>query len=86
MYLKSDTLLLANIFKNFRKMCLEIYDLGLIYWSSPGKMFLAPRLTWQAAFKKTKVELELFRDVDMLLMVKKGIRGGIWHSIKIYAN
>ena len=80
MYLKSDTLLLANIFKNFRKICLEIYELD------PGKMFLAPRLTWQAAFKKTKVELELFRDVDMLLMVKKGIRRGIWHSIKIYAN
>ena len=36
-------------------------------------------LAWQACLKKTEVELELLTDVDMLLMVEKGIRGGICH-------
>ena len=49
-------------------------------------MISAPGLAWQAAFKKTEVKLELLTDVDMLLMVKKGIRGGICHAIHGYAK
>ena len=37
-------------------------------------------------FKKTEVELELFTDVDMLLMVEKGIKGGICHAIHRYTE
>ena len=37
-------------------------------------------------FKKTEVELELLTDVDMLLMVEKGIRGGICHAIYRHAK
>ena len=56
LYLKSNALLLADVFKNFRKMCLDIYELN------PGKLVLGPGLAWKANFKKTKVELELLSD------------------------
>ena len=75
LYLKSDTLLLADIFENFRKMYLIIYELDLV------KFLSVPGLAWQAALKKTEVKLELLTDIDMLLMVEKGIRGGICHTI-----
>ena len=74
-YLKSDTLLVAVVFENFRKTCLEMYELD------PAKFLLAPGLTWQVAFKKTKVILELLSDIDMLLMIEKWIRGRLCHSI-----
>ena len=41
-------------------------------------------LAWQAALKKTKVRLDLLTDTDMLLMVEKGIRGGVCHSVYRY--
>ena len=51
----------------------------LIFLSAPG-------LAWQACLKKTRVELELLTDINMLLMVKKAIRVGICHAIYRYAN
>ena len=71
MYVRSDTLLLADVFENFRNTCLKIYELD------PAKFLLAPGLAWQAALKKTKVKLDLLTDINMLLMMEKGIRGGI---------
>ena len=58
-------------------MCLKICQLD------PIKLLPAPGLAWQAALKKTEVILELLTDIDMLLMVEKGIRGGICKSINI---
>ena len=46
----------------------------------------APGLAWQAYLKKTGVVLELLTDIDMLLMVEKGIRGGICHAIHRYVK
>ena len=80
LYLKSDTLLLADVFENFRKMCLKIYHLD------PVKFLSAPGLAWQAALKKTEVKLELLTDIDMLLMVENGIRGGICHATHRHAK
>ena len=80
LYLKGDTLLLADVFKNVRKMCLKIYHLD------PVKFLSAPGLAWEAALKMTEVKLELLTDIDMLLMVEKGIRGGICHTIHQYAK
>ena len=75
LYAQSDTLLLADVFENFRSMCLKIYELG------PARFLSAPRLAWEATLKNTKVKLHLLTDIDMLLMKKKGIRGRICHSI-----
>ena len=61
-------------------MCLEIYELDPVYFVS------APGLAWQACLKKTGVKLELLTDIDMLLMVEKGTRGGICQAIHRYAK
>ena len=47
----------------------------------PGYLLSALRLAWQVYLKKTKGELELLTDVDMLLIVRKGIRDGMCHAI-----
>ena len=62
------------------EMCLKIYQLD------PAKFLSVPGLTWQAALKNTKVKLDILTDIDMLLMVEKGIRGGICHSISWYVK
>ena len=61
-------------------MCLKIYQLD------PAKFLPAPGLAWQTALKKIEVKLELLTDMDMLLMVEKGIRGGICNAIHQYAK
>ena len=61
-------------------MCLEINKLD------PAKFTSALILVWQASFKKTEVKLDLLTDVDMLLMVEKGISGGICHAVHRYAK
>ena len=80
LYLKSDVLLLTDVFENFRIICLKIHKLDLIRFIS------APGLAWQVALKKTKVKLELLTVIDMLLMVENRIRGGICHAIHTYAK
>ena len=80
LYVQSDTLLLANVFENFRNMCIKVYELD------PAHFLSAPGLEWQTSLKKTEVKLELLTDVDMLLMVEKGIRRGIRHAIYRYAK
>ena len=80
LYVVSDTLLLADIFKHFRKSCLKNCELD------PAHFVSLPGLAWQACLKKTNVELELLTDYDMLLMVEEGIRGGICHAIQRYAK
>ena len=70
-YNMSDVLILADVFENFRDVCNENYNLD------PAHYFTAPGLAWDAALKMTKIELELLSDYDMLLMIQKGIRGGI---------
>ena len=68
---QSDILLLAELYKNFWKMCLEIYGLD------PARFLSAPGHLWEAVLKNTKVKLELLTDIDMLLMVEKAIRGAV---------
>ena len=80
LYVQSDTLLLADVFENFRNTCLKVYELD------PAHFLLLPGLIWQACLKKTIVKLELLTDYDMLLMVEEGIRGGICHSIHRYVK
>ena len=61
LYVQSDTLLLADVFENFRNKCLEVYELD------PARFLSLPGLAWQACLKKTNIELELLTDYDMLL-------------------
>ena len=75
LHVKSDTLLLADVFENFRNMHHEIYELDL------AKFLSTPGLAWQAAFKNTKAKLILLADINMLIMAEKYIRGGVCHSI-----
>ena len=66
LYLKTNVLLLADIFEIFRQKCLEYYALD------PAHYYTAPGLSWDAALKMTKVNLELFDDIEMHLIVEKG--------------
>ena len=80
LYVQTDTFLLANVFEKFRDRCIEIYGLDRSYFYS------VPGLAWQACLKKTGVKLELLTDIDMLIMVEKGTRGGICQSTNRYAK
>ena len=80
MYVESDTLLLADVPESCRNKCIKIYELDHAHFLS------APRLAWQAYLKKTEVKLQLLTNANMLLMVEKGIRGGICHAIRSYAK
>ena len=80
LYVQTDTLLLADVFENFRNTCLKVHELD------PAHFLSLPGLAWQACLKKTNIKLELLTDYDMLLMVEEGIRNGICHSIQRYAK
>ena len=67
-------------FKNFRDKCIEIYEVD------PAHFLSAPGLAWQACLKKTKVKLELLTDIDMLLIVEKGITSGICQAVHRHAK
>ena len=66
--------------KTSENLCLKNYHLD------PVKFLSAPELAWQAVLKKTEVKAELLTVIDMLLMVEKGIRGGICHAIHQYTK
>ena len=61
LHVQSDTILFADVFENFRNMCIKVYELD-------------SGLAWEGYLKKTEVKLELLTDVDILLMVEKGIK------------
>lgn len=70
-YLKSDVLILCDVFENFRKISLDKYKLD------PAQYFTLPGLSWDAMLKLTNIELELLTDITMLHYFKSSIRGGI---------
>ena len=80
LYVKSDTLQLADIFENFRNMCIETYQLDPCYFVS------VPGFAWEYCLKKTEQELELLTDMNMLLLFEKGIRRGIIEAIHKYTT
>ena len=79
LYLRTDVILLANVFEAFRDTCLEHYKLD------PAHFYTSPGLAWQACLKLTGIKLELLTDPHMLLMFQRGIRGGITEAVRKYA-
>ena len=80
LYLKTDVLLLADLFEKFISICLDYYELDPChYFSSPG-------LSWDAMLKMTAIELELISDIDMHLFIEQGMRGSISCIAKRYSK
>ena len=97
-YLKTDVLLLADVFETFRNTCLKNDKLD------PAHFYTATGLAWQPLLKTVaescehekrrkdcelcpdEFRLELLTDINMLLMFEKGIRGGITEPVKLYAK
>ena len=65
LYLKTDVILLANVFEAFREVCLKNYGLD------PAHFYTAPGLAWKACLKKTKIRLELLLDPDIVINVRE---------------
>ena len=80
LYLRTDVVLLANVFEAFRDTCLKHYKLD------PAHFYTSPGLDWKACLKCTGIKLELLTDPDMLLMFERGIRGGITQAVCKYAS
>ena len=80
LYLQSDILLLADVFENFRKTCLQYYKLD------PCHYFTSPGLSWDAMLKMTDIKLELMTDIDMFQFIEKGLRGGISYIANRYGK
>ena len=79
-YLKSDVLILADVFENFRKTGKEHYNLDPAHYSS------CPGFAWDAVLKMTDINLELITDIDMYQMVETGLRGGVSYIAKRYSK
>ena len=79
-YISSDILLLADVFENFRKTCLQYYKLD------PCHYFTSPGLSWDAMLKMTNIQLELMTDIDMFQFIEKGMRGGISYIANRYGK
>ena len=80
LYVQRNTLLVVDVFESFSSKCIEIYELD------SAKLLSTPALAWQSCLNETEIELEILTDIDMLLIIEKGIRGGICHAIHQYGK
>ena len=83
LYLKSDVILLTDVFENFRKTC---FCCLLYYKSDPCHYFTSPGFSWDAMFKMTNIKLEMMTNVDMFQFIEKGMRGGVSYIANRYGK
>ena len=80
LYLKTDVLLLCDVFEKFISVCLKDYRFNPChYFSSPG-------LSWDAMLKMTGIQLDKIDNIDVHLFLEKGMRGGISYISKRYSK
>lgn len=79
LYMKIDIILLADVFENFRNTCYDNYNLD------PAQYYTAPGLSFDSMLKYTGQKIELLTDVDKLLFIERGVRGGVSQVSKRYA-
>ena len=80
LYQKSEVLLSADVFENFRKTCMQYYKLD------PCHYLTSPGLSWDAMLKMTDIKLELITDVDMFQFNEKSMRGGVSYIVNRYGK
>ena len=80
LYLRTDVVLLANVFEALRDTYLAHYKLD------PAHFYTSPGLVWRTCLKRTEMKLEILTDLDMLLMFEQGIRGEITLAVRKYAS
>ena len=80
LYLKSDVLLLADLFEKFKNNSLKNYGLCPVHYMR------APCLSWDAMLKTIKVKLELVPDLNMYIFFEKVARGGISYIVNPYSK
>ena len=82
LYLKTDVLLLTDVFENFRDMCLSYYGLDPVYY------YTLPNFAFDAMLKLTGIEIDLVYDQEMYEMIEAGLRGGMTQTTckKVEAN
>lgn len=76
LYLKTDVLLLTDIFENFRDSSITLYELD------PAHYYTLPGYSWDCMLKYTGVRIELLTNIDQLMFVERGLRGGITQCSK----
>ena len=80
LYLKTDVLLLSDIFENFIKLCLNYYELD------PSHYFSSPGLSWDSMLKMTGIKLQTISDINVHNFIEKGMRGGISYICKRHSK
>ena len=80
LYLKTDVLLLCDVFEKFIDVCLEDYGLD------PSHYFSSPGLSLDAMLKITGIRSEKIHDIDMYLFLENGMRGGVSYISKRYSK